>query len=413
MEVSATVQTARTRQLRSSRQPAAAHGATAAGAKATAVELEPAKEASTQAPRLHAVKPSQARPRASRAAATSEEHYGGGRAQRLTTAFKALESFPALAESCERLEGLLVKDPVPMAEVVSAVESDAALVLRVLSLANERGAAGEARIDTIPAALKLLGAPALHALASEMRTFDFFERSPAWDTTPERFRLHALATQRATDALAAEIGYGERDRLTAVSLLHDVGKLVLTQAYPGYLRLVEQAAGTPEQRLHQERRELGVDHTLMGGVVARRLGLPASVTSVIERHHNLDAEGDAALLRLGDMLAHYGQGTHVSPVAMLAAARTLGIGPPRLRSIIYELPGSGSQRPRHVDPCPLSSRELGVLQKLAEGKVYKQIAHELLLSTSTVRTHLHNVYGKLGAVDRAQAVLIATERGWL
>ena len=66
-------------------------------------------------------------------------------------------------------------------------------------------------------------------------------------------------------------------------------------------------------------------------------------------------------------------------------------------------------------PVPFSTRHLyrRVLQRLAEGKVYKQIAHELTLSTSTVRTHLHNIYGKLGAVDRAQAVLIATERGWL
>jgi len=45
--------------------------------------------------------------------------------------------------------------------------------------------------------------------------------------------------------------------------------------------------------------------------------------------------------------------------------------------------------------------------------VRKQIASELGLSTSTVRTHLHNVYGKVGAMDRAQAVLIATERGWI
>jgi DNA-binding NarL/FixJ family response regulator len=30
-----------------------------------------------------------------------------------------------------------------------------------------------------------------------------------------------------------------------------------------------------------------------------------------------------------------------------------------------------------------------------------------------VRTHLHNVYGKLGAMDRAQAVLMATDRGWI
>ena len=66
-----------------------------------------------------------------------------------------------------------------------------------------------------------------------------------------------------------------------------------------------------------------------------------------------------------------------------------------------------------MDKCPLSARELDVLKKLAGGQVYKQIAHELELSTSTVRTHLHNTYAKLGASDRAQAVLIATDRGWL
>ncbi len=113
------------------------------------------------------------------------------------------------------------------------------------------------------------------------------------------------------------------------------------------------------------------------------------------------------------MLAHYEQGATVSPGEMLHSARVLGLGPDELRRVMYELPSTTGQRQRHVDPSPLSGRELGVLQRLAEGKVYKQIAHELTLSTSTVRTHLHNIYGKLGAVDRAQAVLIATERGWL
>ena len=61
--------------------------------------------------------------------------------------------------------------------------------------------------------------------------------------------------------------------------------------------------------------------------------------------------------------------------------------------------------------CPL--REVDALRGLAEGKVYKQIARELSLSVSTIRTHLHNVYRKIGAVDRAQAVLIARDRGWI
>ena len=93
--------------------------------------------------------------------------------------------------------------------------------------------------------------------------------------------------------------------------------------------------------------------------------------------------------------------------------RNVGFGPSELRAVLYDLPYPSQERPRAVEPCPLSGRELEVLKRLAQGMVYKQIAHELSLSTSTVRTHLHNIYGKLGAVDRAQAVLYATERGWL
>jgi putative nucleotidyltransferase with HDIG domain len=327
-------------------------------------------------------------------------------------AFEALEAFPALAESRNRLLAVISKEHVATADIVTAVESDVALIIAVLRVANQ-AQGGRGRVDTVVAAVELLTAQAVHALAGRVRTFDFFERSSVWDAAPERFRLHALATQHAADRIAAEVGYEHRDRLTVTSLLHDIGKLVLLHAYPGYPAQVHRGARTPEERIHQERRELGVDHALVGGVLARRWGLPATVATAIERHHNPDVEGEAAFIRLADMLAHYEQGASVSPTEMLQSARVVGLGPEELRRVMYELPTASSQRQRHVDPCPLSGREVGVLQRLAEGKVYKQIAHELTLSTSTVRTHLHNIYGKLGAVDRAQAVLIATERGWL
>jgi putative nucleotidyltransferase with HDIG domain len=254
----------------------------------------------------------------------------------------------------------------------------------------------------------------VQGLASRARTFDFFERSAVWDSAPERFRLHGVATQAAADRLAQEVGYEHRDRLMVTALLHDIGKLVLMHAYGGYPRQVHGDARTPEERIQRERRELGVDHALVGGVLARRWGLPKSTASVIERHHAEDATGEAAIVRLADMLAHYSHGEPVSPGELLACGRLIGLGPDGLRSVMYDLPRpTGNGRPRHIDPCPLSTREVEVLKRLAEGKVYKQIARELGLSTSTVRTHLHNIYGKLGAVDRAQAVLMATERGWL
>ncbi len=341
-----------------------------------------------------------------------ERHQNEGHGRRLTMAFEALEAYPALAESRARLLSVISKDHVATADIVTAVESDVALIIAVLRLANQVQG-GRGRVDTAVGAVELLTPNTVQNLAGRLRTFDFFERSSVWEAAPERFRLHALATQHAADRIAAEVGFEHRDRLTATSLLHDIGKLVLLHAYPGYPAQVHRGARTPEDRIHQERRELGVDHALVGGVLARRWGLPATIATTIERHHNPEVEGEAAVVRLADMLAHYEQGSPVSPAEMLRTARAVGLGPEELRRVMYELPSAPSQRRRHVDPCPLSGRELGVLQRLAEGKVYKQIAHELTLSTSTVRTHLHNIYGKLGAVDRAQAVLIATERGWL
>jgi putative nucleotidyltransferase with HDIG domain len=378
---------------------------TAAKPKSKARKASPARKASASE---QARRPASSAP----APASGERHQNEGHGRRLTIAFEALEAFPALAESRDRLLTVVARDHVATADVVTAVESDVALITAVLRLANQvQGRRG--RVDTVVAAVELLTPQTVQALATRLRTFDFFERSSVWEAAPERFRLHALSTQHAADRIAAEVGYEYRDRLTVTSLLHDIGKLVLLHAYPGYPAQVHRGARTPEDRLHQERRELGVDHALVGGVLARRWGLPATIASTIERHHNPDVDGEAACVRLADMLAHYEQGAPVSPAEMLRTARAVGLGPDELRRVMYELPSAPTQRRRHVDPCPLSGRELGVLQRLAEGKVYKQIAHELTLSTSTVRTHLHNIYGKLGAVDRAQAVLIATERGWL
>lgn len=61
----------------------------------------------------------------------------------------------------------------------------------------------------------------------------------------------------------------------------------------------------------------------------------------------------------------------------------------------------------------LSEREMQVLQGFARGKSIPQLAAELYLGASTVKTHTQRLYEKLGVSDRAAAVAEAMRRGLL
>ena len=60
---------------------------------------------------------------------------------------------------------------------------------------------------------------------------------------------------------------------------------------------------------------------------------------------------------------------------------------------------------------PLSERELAVLKLLAGGCSNKEIGSRLNITEGTVKNHMTNVLGKLGALDRTQAALRAREMG--
>jgi LuxR family maltose regulon positive regulatory protein len=68
-------------------------------------------------------------------------------------------------------------------------------------------------------------------------------------------------------------------------------------------------------------------------------------------------------------------------------------------------------RKSEILPEPLSERELEVLGLVAEGLLNREIADKLFLSVGTVKTHVHNILGKLGADGRPRAIARARELG--
>lgn len=62
-------------------------------------------------------------------------------------------------------------------------------------------------------------------------------------------------------------------------------------------------------------------------------------------------------------------------------------------------------------PEILSERELEVLRLMAKGDANKEIAAQLHITDSTVKTHISSIFQKLNAKDRTEAVMLAVKRG--
>jgi two-component system, NarL family, nitrate/nitrite response regulator NarL len=92
---------------------------------------------------------------------------------------------------------------------------------------------------------------------------------------------------------------------------------------------------------------------------------------------------------------------------VLACARGENVVPPDVAAgLVSEI------RLRRQDDAPaLTPREQEILHLIAAGKSLPEIAKELYLGLTTVKTHVQHLYSKLGVSDRAAAVAIAMRRG--
>jgi DNA-binding CsgD family transcriptional regulator len=326
------------------------------------------------------------------------------RENRLLRSIRAVEEFPALRESRDAVLAGLDAGGDDRGAVVAGVVSDLGLAIRVLREAI--GSADPAPVASVAAAVDRLDRDALRAVCAAVPTYDVLGAPGHWHDAPYRYLRHAVAVQRAVRRLTGTMARPARETLVTAALLHDVGKLVLADA--------DGRPGDPfaQRRALGARAPAGVDDAALGGLLLRRWGLPRAVWRPVERHGSADTDPAVAVLRLADLVARHDRGDGVARSVLLRAAGAAGVEEGVLRALLYDQAGI-VVLPRGAVPCPLTPAELEALRGLSRGLRYKEIAEELGVQPTTIGSHLHKVYVKTGTTDRAQAVLLATERGWL
>ncbi|MGH3397202.1 MAG: response regulator [Streptosporangiaceae bacterium] len=102
---------------------------------------------------------------------------------------------------------------------------------------------------------------------------------------------------------------------------------------------------------------------------------------------------------------------------LIAAVRRVAAGDALLApSVTRRLIEAFARRPPETAPSPsrlasLTARERDILLRLARGRSNAEVAAELFVGETTVKTHVGHLLAKLGLRDRVQAVILAYETG--
>lgn len=103
----------------------------------------------------------------------------------------------------------------------------------------------------------------------------------------------------------------------------------------------------------------------------------------------------------------------IEPDDLAEAIRTLMRGEntlhPEATSQLQKEGEAGALSPH--EEHPLTPREQDVLAELTKGKSNREIASSLFVTEKTVKTHISNIFAKLGVQDRTQAALYAVKHG--
>jgi HD-like signal output (HDOD) protein len=259
----------------------------------------------------------------------------GGSSPGASSLVAGLPVFPSIAT---RILSLVSSENTTFKEISNLIQTDPALSVEVLRLANSALFHSATPTRTILHALAFLGLERVKALALTVALKNFLGKRVQLPALRGCWR-HSVACAVLSDRLA-RAAMMEPEVAYSVGLLHDVGRFGLLVTHPKtYTELLDSSAESHEDIRGRERELFGCDHTLLGCLLVRHWRLPVDFERVIRFHYETSEAFDLpAVVRLA---------------GRLSAVLGFDIDPPppgeTIESVLVQMP-EGDRLRLHTDP---------------------------------------------------------------
>ncbi len=204
---------------------------------------------------------------------------------------------------------LMGDDSSSMDEVARVLETDQALTVRVLRVANSAYYGLPRQVSSARDAVVLLGQNTLRSLIFTASVSGVLGRKASSYALEEgELWKHSISVAAGSRLVAQICNRSLAEEAYVAGLLHDIGKIVLDQFMKDEFEETLQLASESPVPFHEAEREVfGVDHAAIGGMLAERWELPQEYVSAIRFHHDpLEAEDGkvlASIVHVADLIA--------------------------------------------------------------------------------------------------------------
>lgn len=234
-------------------------------------------------------------------------------------------------------------------DVVKTVRQDQALALRVMKVANSSFYATGKRAQNLVEAAQRIGMTGIRNAVTAILAIDHFSDASSAELVPQRFWEHSLASAVLAQSLGEAVGAEDADELFLAGLLHDLGRLILSSAFPDHYKHIlassEERAIDPsvvEGELfgmtHADVTDLALGHLQMANVIVAAAS--AHERPISEIKHMGRASSNAAIVALANRLAHalaLGDSGSAMLLSTDGYAEILGLKPQRIGAIAREV----------------------------------------------------------------------------
>ncbi|MFH1057419.1 MAG: HDOD domain-containing protein [Pseudomonadota bacterium] len=198
-----------------------------------------------------------------------------------------VERLPALPGVAQQVMAMLQDPNFSMDRLMRTVRLDPGITAHVIEMCNSPYYALRQKVSSLQQALVILGSRQLmEILLSGQLVGKFRQRQLGYRLARGDLWRHSMATALLAQHLGELLKFEDQATLFTAALMHDVGKLVLSEYVAQDFARIEALVAEGQSFAQAEQTVLGVDHALLGGAVVRKWNFPDEIAAAIAFHHN-------------------------------------------------------------------------------------------------------------------------------